>query len=306
MNKEVQTYMYTKRQFILLMHAIHPLPVQFYLSFIKQAPPYIQSRDEGWAYFKLKPQSRQLFTQKWTQLEKTNYLDTFQMHDITPIMFTDSLYPPLLRHIPDPPTVLYTKGNCEQLLLRSIAVVGSRKASRYTYDVLTGIHPEIKKEGYQVVSGLASGADTFAHQLAIQSQIPTIAVLAHGFSTLYPLKNTELAQEIAKHHLLITEYPYEVQPERWRFLSRNRIVSGMSELLFVTEAEEKSGTSVTVGLALEQGREVMAVPGPVNSSLSKGTHLMIEEGAIPLISKSQFRDLLGRLKENHRHLYNKG
>lgn len=211
------------------------------------------------------------------------YEQLYEQHKITPIPFTSSLYPKSLLALIDPPTVLYAKGDLSILSkTNKVAIIGSRKASSYSEKALSLIVPPLVKHDVVIVSGLAKGADTMAHQATIAYGGKTIGVLGHGFFHLYPKENTTLANKMSQEHLLLTEYPPYVTPERWTFPMRNRIISGLSDSVVVTESTIKSGTMSTVEHALDHGKEIYAVPGPVNSLLSEGPNRLIDEGAQPL------------------------
>lgn len=213
----------------------------------------------------------------------TPYEQLYEQHSIIPIPFSNPLYPDDLLILIDPPTVLYAKGDVSLFKKKmKVAIIGSRKASNYTKDALTFIVPPLVKNDVVIVSGLAKGADTLAHKAAMKYGGHTIAVLGHGLFHLYPKENTNIRDEIAKNHLLITEYPPYVRPERWTFPMRNRIISGLSDAVIVTEAANKSGTMSTVEHALDHGKSIYAVPGAVTSTLSEGPNKLIDEGAQPL------------------------
>ena len=148
-----------------------------------------------------------------------------------------------------------------------------------------------------IVSGLAKGADTMAHEAAIAYGGKTIAVLGHGFFHLYPKENERLAEDIGKINLLITEYPPYVKPARWTFPMRNRIISGLSDAVVVTEAADKSGTMSTIEHALDHGKDIYAVPGSVTSRLSTGPNKLIDEGAQPLWNGYQIVGSILKLAE---------
>lgn len=218
----------------------------------------------------------------------TPYEELYGRIAITPIPFSNPNYPEQLRQLIDPPTILYCKGETTLLNEGSkIAIIGSRKASNYSQQALELIVPPLIENKAVIVSGLATGADTIAHEAAIRMGGKTIAVLGHGFFHLYPKKNAELAAVIAKKHLLVTEYPPYVSPQRWTFPMRNRIISGLSEIIIVTESTDKSGTMSTVEHALDHGKDVYAVPGPITSLLSFGPNRLINEGATPIWSGYQ-------------------
>ncbi len=213
----------------------------------------------------------------------TSYEALYKKYEITPIPFSNILYPQHLLKLIDPPTVLYVKGDYKILSYKfKVAIIGSRKASVYSKEAMTLIVPPLVKNNTVIVSGLAKGADTMAHQAAITYGGKTIAVLGHGFFHIYPKENSQLASEISREHLLVTEYPPYVKPARWTFPMRNRIISGLSDAVVVTESAIKSGTMITVEHALENGKNIYAVPGSVTSDLSAGPNRLIDEGAQPL------------------------
>lgn len=213
----------------------------------------------------------------------TPYEALYERNAITPIPFTNPLYPDQLHVLIDPPAVLYAKGDHTLLAKQfKVAIIGARKATVYSQEVMSLIVPPLVENGAIIVSGLATGADTMAHIAALKYGGKTIAVLGHGFFHLYPKENRALAERIALNHLLITEYPPYVSPERWTFPMRNRIISGLSDAVVVTESADKSGTMSTVEHALDHGKDIYAVPGPVTSLLSAGPNRLIDEGARPV------------------------
>jgi len=191
----------------------------------------------------------------------------------------DPDYPVSLREIETPPAVLYLQGESAFDAARTIAVVGTRKSSRYGRAVAERLAQDLARAGITVASGLAVGIDSAAHRGALKGQGTTIAVLGSGLFRLYPALNRALAQEVARHGLLVSEYPLDMPPAKWTFPQRNRILSGLSRGVVVVEAPEKSGALITARLALEQGREVFAVPGNVTSAGSAGPNRLIRDGA---------------------------
>ena len=213
----------------------------------------------------------------------TPYEALYERNAITPIPFTNPLYPDQLHVLIDPPTVLYAKGDHTLLAKQfKVAIIGARKATVYSQEAMSLIVPPLVENGAIIVSGLAKGADTMAHIAALKYGGKTIAVLGHGLFHLYPKENHALAERIALNHLLVTEYPPYVNPERWTFPMRNRIISGLSDAVVVTESADKSGTMSTVEHALEHGKDIYAVPGPITSLLSAGPNRLIDEGARPV------------------------
>lgn len=186
-------------------------------------------------------------------------------------------YPRLLKFITDMPLAIYKLGKGKPC--RSIAVVGSRRATGYGISVAEHLAAEIAAAGFGVVSGLARGIDTAAHTGALRVNGDTTAVLANGLGIIYPPENRKLAERIAASGCLLSEYAPGTPPAPYRFPVRNRIISGIAEAVLVVEAGEKSGSLITVQCALDQGREVFAVPGNVTSPSSRGCNNLIREGA---------------------------
>jgi DNA processing protein len=193
----------------------------------------------------------------------------------------DSEYPVLLKEIYDPPMVLYYLGdNLDIFKKRMIGVVGTREVTSYGQEVTEKFVGHLVNSNLVIVSGLARGVDTVAHTQTVKQDGLTIAVLGGGINRLYPGENTALSQEIVKKGgLVISEYPPNDSPQPGNFPARNRIISGLSEGVLVTEAAIKSGSLITAKSALEQGREVYAIPGPITSSQSFGVLDLIKQGA---------------------------
>ena len=193
-------------------------------------------------------------------------------------------FPPLLRAIHDPPAGLFLRGGAEPELLSrpAVAVVGARASSGYGASVARSLGRELAAAGLVVVSGLARGIDGEAHRGALEAERTTVAVLGCGIDRDYPAAHAELARRVADAGLIVSEYAPGVEPAPWRFPARNRIVAGLCAATVVVEARERSGALITADLALEEGREVFAVPGEITSSLSAGTNALLKLGAAPL------------------------
>ena len=193
-------------------------------------------------------------------------------------------FPRLLRAIHDPPAGLFLRGEAEpELLARpSVAIVGARASSGYGASVGRSLARDISSAGLVVVSGLARGIDAEAHRGALEANGTTVAVLGCGIDRDYPAAHAELARRVADAGLIVSEYAPGVEPAPWRFPARNRIVAGLCAVTAVVEARERSGALITADLALEEGREVFAVPGEITSSLSAGTKALLKLGAAPL------------------------
>lgn len=190
----------------------------------------------------------------------------------------DSLYPPLLQHIADPPPALFCYGRLEQETV-PVAVVGSRRATHYGLDAARRLCIQLAERGVTVVSGMALGIDTAAHKGALDGGGRTVAVLGSGLNHVYPPKNVKLFHQIAERGCVMTEFFSQAAPEGHHFPMRNRIISGMSLGTVVVEAARRSGSLITARLAAEQNREVFAVPGSIRAATARGTHDLIKQGA---------------------------
>ena len=208
---------------------------------------------------------------------------------------SEAAFPALLRAIHDPPIGLFVRGGADlELLSRTaVAVVGARACSSYGGHVGRLVGRELAAAGLVVVSGLARGIDGAAHRGALEAGGVTVAVLGCGIDRDYPASHRELARGIAEHGLVVSEYAPGVEPAPWRFPARNRIIAGLAAATIVVEARERSGALITADLALEEGREIFAVPGEITSSLSKGTNALLRLGATPLIAVSDVLEHFG-------------
>ena len=206
----------------------------------------------------------------------------------------DKEYPQILKKIYDPPKILYVKGNILEADKISVGIVGSRKATPYGKWAADKFAKELSQMGVTIVSGMARGVDTTAHKGALNGNGRTIAVLGSGLDVVYPKSNIGLYNEIIENGAVISEFPLEMQPLAQNFPQRNRIISGLCLGVIVIEAKEKSGSLITAQYALEQGREVFALPGNINSIYSKGTNLLLKDGAKILMS---IEDILEEISE---------
>jgi DNA processing protein len=188
-------------------------------------------------------------------------------------------FPALLAEIPNPPSVLWTRGDSALLGGPCIAIVGARAATRDGIDTAYQIAADLTRAGIVVVSGLARGIDAAAHTGALDVHGKTIAVLGTGIDRVYPPENKALHERIAAHGLLVTEFAPAAPPDLFHFPQRNRIISGLSKAVVVVEAREKSGSLITARLAGDQGRDVMVVPGPIRTGQNRGGHALLRDGA---------------------------
>jgi DNA processing protein len=201
-------------------------------------------------------------------------------------------YPPPLSNIPDPPQLLYCRGNLEARDSKAVAVVGSRACTSYGVRIAERLARELAGAGYTVISGLARGIDAAAHRGALKAGGRTLAVLAGGLSRIYPPQHAALAQEVQANGALLSEAPMAMEPLAALFPNRNRLISGLSQGVVVVEAAERSGALITASRAGDQGRTVFAVPGPVDSAASSGTNELLRKGAILVRSVEDIREEL--------------
>lgn len=201
---------------------------------------------------------------------------------------TDAGYPDLLRTIPEPPPVLFNLGQQSLFESPAAAIVGSRDHSSYGQTVCRSLATAAAEVGIVVVSGMARGLDAVAHTGALDAGGNTIGVLGNGLGVIYPAANRALYERVAQKGLLVTEFPPGERPSAGSFPRRNRLISGLARVTIVVEAAAGSGALITAGTALDQGREVMAVPGNITSPLSVGTNRLILDGAAPVLEPADF------------------
>jgi len=198
---------------------------------------------------------------------------------ITVVTWRDAAYPPALTTIADPPPVLWVRGQVSSLSLPSVAIVGARAGSPYALSVAERLAHDLSTAGLTIVSGLARGVDSAAHRGALAARGVTVAVLGSGVDVMYPKEHAALAREIEADGAVVSELVPGTPPQQQFFPRRNRIISGLSRAVVVIEAGEKSGSLITARSALEQGRDVLAVPGNVLSGRNRGAHALLKDGA---------------------------
>ncbi len=206
-------------------------------------------------------------------------LQELARQQISVICLDEQRYPPLLRTIHDPPVLLYCRGGLECLQQPAVAIVGSRAATTYGRRISFELGRDLARRGICVVSGMAFGIDGEAHRGALAGGGPTVGVLGCGIDVVYPRQHARLFAAAAENGVLVSEYALGAAPEAFRFPARNRIISGLVQGVVVVEATRQSGSLITARLALEQGREVFAVPGRVDSLKSRGAHRLLQQGA---------------------------
>lgn len=226
-------------------------------------------------------------------------METMQIHTL---IIEDDFYPEELARTDNPPVVLYYMGDIQLLEYPRLGFVGARKHTDYGARVCKKILYELKDCELVSVSGLAHGLDGVAHWASLENGIPTIGVLGNGIDQCYPKVNYNLWLKMKEVGLILSEYPPGTPPKPFRFPERNRIIAALSHGLIVLEAQEKSGSLITARLAAEYGKEVLAVPGNIDSIYSTGTNRLIRDGAIPLISVEDIFDSVKQIEKNKKKL----
>ena len=208
------------------------------------------------------------------------------------LMYEDALYPKRLKEIYLPPVVLFYKGRLELFNRLSIGIVGARNHTPYSKEALEFLLPDILERKVSIISGLARGVDSLAHQLTLELNGETIAVIGNGINICYPKENQSLYDAIGKKGLILSEYPLDSPPLKFHFPYRNRIIAGLSHGLCVIEAKMHSGSLITANVALSENRQVFALPGNITSEYSKGTNELITAGAFPIRNANDILDSL--------------
>lgn len=218
------------------------------------------------------------------------YIKKLRALNISYVTVQNEKYPRLLKEIHDPPAVLYFIGDIPEFPAGAVSIIGSRRCSEYGLTVSHKLSRDLAQRGIVIISGMAKGIDSSAHRGALEGGGITVAVLGCGADICYPSENRVLREQIIKSGCVISEYPPGTKPLPGNFPVRNRIISGLAQAVVVVEAAEQSGTLITVDMALEQGREVLAVPGNITSKLSAGVNNLIKQGAGALVNG--YRDVL--------------
>jgi DNA processing protein len=238
------------------------------------------------------------------EFDQRAYLVAIEAQGIRWLGRSGPAFPRGLAAIFDPPVGLFARGDAdaELLDLPAVAVVGARSCSPYGASVARTLGRELAAAGLVVVSGLARGVDGEAHRGALEVGGTTVAVLGCGVDRVYPAAHAELARRVTEQGLIVSEYAPSVEPAPWRFPARNRIIAGLAAATVVVEARERSGALITADLALEEGREVFAVPGEITSALSAGTNALLRTGATALTSAADVLESFGIASPQPRHV----
>ncbi len=214
-------------------------------------------------------------------------IDFAKKYNIDILYLDDQRYPFRLKQCTDAPLVIYVKGSASLNPLKSLSVVGTRKATVYGKDITQKIISDMRGEPLQIVSGLAHGIDTAAHKASIDASIETIAVLGTGLNMIYPAQNRNLAKQICEHGALVTEFSSQLTPEKENFPRRNRIIAGMSDGVIVVEAGKRGGALITAELGNSYNRDVFAIPGKIGDTYSEGCNWLIKTNKAALITSAE-------------------
>lgn len=234
-----------------------------------------------------------LLTQAWNEAKINEVKKVMIEHNINVVNYNNELYPKKLKECDSAPCILFYKGDIERVSEGcSVSIVGSRRCTSYGINATNIISSELSKNGISIISGLARGIDTYAHSAALQSNGFTCAVLGCGLNIIYPKENRKLYDNIASSGCVLSEFLPGTEPLSQNFPIRNRIISALSDVVVIVEAGLKSGSLITAGLALNQGKDVMAVPGSIFSEQSKGCNKLIRDGAYPITCLEDIFELI--------------
>lgn len=283
--------------YLLALHSINglgPIRLRAILDYFKDPKLAWQTQPSEIRKLGIPQTVVDLFLETRKKLEPEKYAQTIRKSNINWLTIFDENYPKLLSQIYDPPIVLYYKGQIRNWNDSAIAIVGTRKMTSYGAVVTEQFTKQLVFSGLTIVSGLALGVDAQAHATAVRENGQTWAILGSGVNQIYPAQNKELALKIIQGHgAIISEFPPDYPSLPGNFPSRNRIIAGLSLAVVVTEAASDSGSLITAKLAVESGREVFAVPGPVTSTLSKGPIDLIKQGAKAVFEPQEILEDLG-------------
>lgn len=260
--------------------------IKDYPEVISESPPTQKEMIEDWTIRQTTSTLKKKFN-LFKSLDTEVLLQEMSKKNLKFLTYFDKNYPQLLKEIYDFPYIIFYKGN-KQLFNypHTLAVIGSRKSTSYTTQALEYLFPSFKQLKMTIISGLAYGADSVAHQVALINQLPTIGVLGFGHSYHYPKSTFKTRESVEREGLVISEYPPHSPISRYKFPERNRLISGLARGLLITEAEEISGSQITVDCALEQNRNVYVLPGSMFNPMTKSNLLRLQEGAQVVLDES--------------------
>ncbi|SFS54368.1 DNA-processing protein DprA [Marininema halotolerans] len=284
------TKAWTKREGLIALHQVqgvgwHTIDQLFHGGW----DPSLSMKESREVFNKISWRQKKLpeiLAKKWTSSFVQRVQEELSHRKIQALTIWDRDYPELLRKLPQPPWILYLKGNRSLLNGRCLAVVGTRKPTHYGKNITKSLMTEVVAQGWTVVSGMAAGIDGDAHRSVLNTGGKTIAVLGSGVDVVYPKHHQSLYERLVQEGLVLSEMAPGTKPHPGLFPQRNRIISGLSHGVLVVEAAERSGSLITADCSLEQGRDVFAIPGPITSEKSLGTNRLIQQGAKCVLSGS--------------------
>ncbi len=283
---------------LLLTHikGIGPKKIELITNMVKSIEELSHGFDEICKITKIDRNTQVNFEKIMNNLCIEETIFNYKAKNISIISKFNHLYPKLLKEIYDPPQILFCKGNINLLINEhNLAIVGARKATWYGKNIARQLGEYLSGNDYTVTSGMARGIDTEAHLGALEGTAGSIGVLGCGIDVIYPRQNKDLYEKMEEKGLLVSVYPMGTEPLAGHFPARNRIISGLSKGVIVVEAETKSGALITVDFAMEQGRDVFAVPGNINSITSSGTNKLIKDGAVVVTKPSDILEEYGQM-----------
>lgn len=283
------------------IHGVGSATFNYLLHIFKSLKKFWRAPDEKIKKLKIDAKTQQAIIEFRQKIDPAVYLKMVYEKGIKVVSLNDRDYPANLRQIVSAPPVLYFRGTLSANDDLAIAVVGARHATVYGRQITEQLVGSLVMSGLTIVSGLARGIDSIAHKAALAAGGRTIAVLGSGVDTIYPPENRNLANEIIKNGAIVSEFPLGFPAVPSNFPARNRIISGLALGVLVTEAALDSGSLITAGCAAEQGREVFAVPGPINSKMSEGANNLIKEGVHPATAADDILEILD-IKKKQRQI----
>lgn len=297
--------------YLLALHSINglgPIRLKAILEYFKDPKLAWEGNLQEFQEIGIPQKIANLLGETRKKIDPETYAEAIKKNGIKWVSVFDGDYPNLLKQIYDPPTILYYQGEFPSQEVGSVGVVGTRKMTGYGKVATEQFTQGLINAGLTIVSGLARGIDSQAHLTAVEGKGKTIAVLGGGLNRIFPPENRGLANKIASGFgAVVSEFPPNYPALAGNFPARNRIISGLSLAILVVEAAQGSGSLITARLALEQGREVFAIPGPVTSALSKGPIDLIKQGAVAVFSPDEILEELGinRLQDTDYRVQNK-
>ncbi|MDT8716435.1 DNA-protecting protein DprA [Clostridium sp. 19966] len=246
-----------------------------------------------------------IMRQHTNMIEIEKLYDKIQEKGIKLLCYTDEEYPMTLKQLMDPPYIIYYYGNLDKLSTnKNVAIVGSRKCTNYGIDATRYISRELAQLGVNIISGMAKGIDGIAHKTCLENGGNTVAVLGSGIDVIYPYQNRGLYESIKEKGCIISEFTLKTPPYAGNFPARNRIISALSDAVVVVEASEKSGSLITASIALDMGKDVLAVPGSIFSTQSIGCNKILKDGGAPFCSIDDLLELLNLNKTGNNNFKN--